>query len=499
MAGLPYPRDLFRQLFPPKALARVYPLLEDVVVHHWEEFPRRMSARVSDEFEVEMGPDWISCTCPEADGRRLRCLHKGAVEFAHWREAGRLDPDLLDAEHLRALAQLQLDLRGIPLARYLASLTREQLIEQTIMHSFETTTVGWPLHAEAARWAGDALDYADHLYAGVDRVTEGLEREGRWERVPPSLAMAHRVLDEAAREGDAMPLLPAVTLLVRRVRAAVDFSAPATAALRSFYRGCMELLETICSRGAMTVDECAQEILDLELPGRGSGELCPSLQWFVPRPDLADALGNRLDALSAQAVEELLAHTDIRTEVDDELCRRWNRLCRVTAEVAFSAGDLEELSRVLARWGEAPYGEFLRRAANRRAAAELLPISLAAHRAGRISPHGWTRQIRTAEVLLDPAEAYTGLTGGKPTSSHGTSSLRDASLSVLVGGLVEAGRRAEALDVLQQEFRRTPLPEAVPLVQTWWARIEADGDPAEWLREVMLGSEGTRRGTTSSN
>ncbi|GAA1486019.1 hypothetical protein GCM10009625_28230 [Brachybacterium fresconis] len=90
--------------------------------------------------------------------------------------------------------------------------------------------------------------------------------------------------------------------------------------------------------------------------------------------------------------------------------------------------------------------------------------------------------------MLDREAATTGVRGGVPDSSHRTSPLREVSHSVLVGGLLGAGRAEEAIDVLRQEFTRRPIPEAILALQTWWERIGTGEDVVAWSREVMLGS-----------
>lgn len=57
---------------------------------------------------------------------------------------------------------------------------------------------------------------------------------------------------------------------------------------------------------------------------------------------------------------------------------------------------------------------------------------------------------------------------------------------MLIAGLIEAGRRAHAAEVLREQFRRCPAPEAIPALQTWWGRIELGEDVVEFARAVML-------------
>lgn len=401
---------------------------------------------------------------------------------------GALSAEQTDDEHLRALALIRLNTPSSAVDRYLDTRTREKLSRIAISSSYESSDIGWPLRAQVARWALDALAYADHLYAGVEHTLDADQAREPMRQVPEQLKTVITVLWDGLEHDNPLQLLPSATLLLMRMREVVEASMPVSSGVRRFYCWCMDLVYELCSRGAVTWDECAELILDLELGDRTPEALCPSLQWATPAKGIADALRNQLDAHAEEIFEELVEYSDVHAEVDPDLCRRWNRILRVMAEKAFAEDDLDELGRVLARWGEAPYGEFVRRAANTHSKVEQLPITLAAHRAGRVTQASWLRQIRTSEVVFGQEEATKGMAGGVPNSSKRTSPLREVSHSVVVGGLLGAGRGEEALDILKQEFRRCPMPEAIPALQTWWERIGIGEDAVVWPREVMLGS-----------
>lgn len=477
-----------REQFPPDLYATVYPLLEHVEVHERRDDPPSTRATVSSEHQVEMGATWSNCTCPSSEGRRWMCRHKLAVLLQYRVETGALSAEQADDEHLRALTQIRLDLPARAVDRYVDTRTREELSRIAISASYESSDIGWPLRAQVARWALDGMDHADHLYAGVEHALDADPAREPMHQAPEQLKTVISVLWDVLEHDNPVQLLPAATLLLTRMREVVEASMPVSSEARRFYGWCMDLIHELCSRGAMTWDECAELVLDLEIADRTPEALCPSLQWATPTKDLADALRKQLDAHAAEIFEQLVEYSDIHTEVDPDLCRRWNRVLRVTAETAFAADDLNELGRVLARWGEAPYGEFTRRASNTHSKSELLPITLAAHRAGRITQASWLRQIRTSKVVSVQEVATKGMAGGVPNSSQRTSPLREVSHSVVVGGLLGAGRGEEALDILKQEFRRCPMPEALPALRAWWERIGIGEDVVAWSREVMLGS-----------
>lgn len=480
--------SVLREQFPPALYAAVYPLLEHVEVHEGRDDPSSTRATVSSEHQVEMGATWSSCTCPSSVGRQWMCRHKLAVLLQYRVNTGALSAEQTDDEHLRALALIRLDTPSSAVDRYLDTRTREELSRISISSSYEYSDIGWPLRAQVARWALDGLAYADHLYAGVEHTLDADQARVPMRQVPEQLKTVIAVLWDGLEHDNPLQLLPSAMLLLFRMREVIEASMPVSSEVRRFYGWCMDLVYELRSRGAVTWDECAELILDLELGDRTPEALCPSLQWATPAKGIADALRNQLDAHAEEIFEELVEYSDIHAEVDPDLCRRWNRILRVMAETAFAVDDLEELGRVLARWGEAPYGEFARRGSNTRAASELLPITLAAKRAGRITQTSWLRQIRTSEAVLDRDASTTGMRGGVPDSSHRTSPLREVSHSVLVGGLLGAGRAEEAIDVLKQEFTRRPVPEAIPALQTWWQRIGTGEDVVAWSREVMLGS-----------
>ncbi|UEJ81855.1 hypothetical protein Bra3105_13515 [Brachybacterium halotolerans subsp. kimchii] len=307
--------------------------------------------------------------------------------------------------------------------------------------------------------------------------------------VPAALQHALLVLEEAVHGESAIPALPASTLLLTRMRAVVDVSMPVAPDVLDFYRRCMRVLHDAHEVGAIETDELAALLLELELTEERATGLCPSLQWSIPSDALARALAARLTALAEKAFEELMNYSDVAVEVDGALTRRWHRVHRMRAELAFARQDLEELGRVLSRWGGAPYGEFMYRAAWHSPPADLLPVALSAARAGQITHVPWSAQVRTSESVLsaDEARPHTpGMRHGVPIASDRPSPLRHASLHLLIRALDQAGQRQAARNALQEQFRRCPAPEAVPALHTWWKRLEIEEDAVGWARSVML-------------
>lgn len=478
-----------REQFSPELYAAAYPLIDSVEVS--EQDRARVRATVSGEHEVVAERSGSTCSCPTAEGERWMCRHKLAVFLRYWSDAGSVSLEDLDDEHLRVMVRTQLERPHRAVPAYLATRTRDELTTVAISGSFESSGVGWPLRADAARWSMDALSYADHLYAGIDHE---LDVEAACEpmvQIPPRLRTVSGVLWNGTDYDNPVQLLPAATLLLTRMRQVIEVSMPVSSEVRRFYGACMQLVQEIYSLGAATWAECADLIGELEVDDREPEALCPSLQWFTPMPELAAALRSRLVARAESTFEELMAFSDIRVTVEPDLARRWNRLLSVTAELAFSQGDVDELGLVLARWGDSPYGEFMRRASNTRSRGQLLPITEQAARAGRVTHLSWTEQLRTPVTNVENERMFSGMASGVAVSSLRTSLLHDVSFSVLVGGLLEVGRREAALDALREQFHRCPAPEAVPALQTWWERTGAAEDVVEWARSIMLGSNHT--------
>jgi hypothetical protein len=332
-------------------------------------------------------------------------------------------------------------------------------------------------------------EQANELHRQIDEALPAESSTQPMTTAPTELRRALLVLEEAVHGETAISALPAGTLLLTRMRAVVDVSMPVTSDVLGLYRHCMRVLFDAHAAGAIETEDLADLLLELELAEERATGLCPSLQWSAPSVDLATALVARLTALAETLFEELMTHSDIAVEVDGALTRRWNRVQRLGAEIAFARHDYEELGRVLSRWGGAPYGEFMHRAAWHSPPADLLPIALSAAQAGQITHVPWSAQVRTSERLLTADESgphASGMRHGIPIASDHPSPLRNASLHLLIRALDQAGHRQAARDALQEQFRRCPAPEAVPALHTWWERLDIEGDVVEWARSVML-------------
>lgn len=332
-------------------------------------------------------------------------------------------------------------------------------------------------------------EQANELHRRIDEALPAESSTQPMTMVPDVLRRAAVALEDAVHGEASIPALPASTLLLTRMRAVVDVSMPVTPSVLDFYRHCMSVLHDAHNAGAIETEALADLLLELELTEERATGLCPSLQWTAPSAVLATALVARLAARAETLFEELMTHSDIAVEVDGALTRRWNRVHLVGAEIAFARHDYEELGRVLSRWGGAPYGEFMHRAAWHSPPADLLPIALSAAQAGQITHVPWSAQVRTSEHHLTADESgphASGMRHGIPIASHRLSPLRKASLHLLIRALDKAGHRQAARDALQEQFRRCPAPEAVPALHTWWERLEIEGDVVEWARSVML-------------